>query len=90
MYIQFVCLSVASLLDISVDINPVNSQVNQSLRVRLLPIQITYHAVCTCIVVIRPECCGTVCAIGHSGRCHCYVSAVKGRSATKVLYTLCH
>jgi vacuolar protein sorting-associated protein 13A/C len=34
----------ASLLDLSVDINPVNSTVSQRLRVKLLPVQITYHA----------------------------------------------
>ena len=43
----------ASLLDLSVDVNPVNSSVSQRLKVQLLPIQVTYHAVRLGITVIH-------------------------------------
>lgn len=78
-------LSIASLLDISVNLNPVNSQVNQRLQLQLLPIQIIYHAVCT--RVVWPACYGSCCALGHSGCHYCHVCAVKGHSTTEVSYT---
>ena len=37
----------ASLLDLSVDVNPVDSAVDQRLRLQLLPVQVVYHAVYT-------------------------------------------
>ena len=43
----------ASLLDLSVDVNPVNSSVSQRFKVQLLPIQVTYHAVRLGITVIH-------------------------------------
>ena len=46
----------ASLLDLSVDVNPVDSAVDQRLRLQLLPVQVVYHAVytaCTCSLSVN-------------------------------------